>query len=44
MYNNKLRLYDEIIVKSYEEVAWGSESMAAYDLSVYAKHLLFDAI
>lgn len=43
-YNNKKRFYDEIIVESYEEVARGSESMAAYDLSVKAKHLLFDAI
>lgn len=43
-YNTKLRFYDEIIVESYEEVARRSESMAAYDLSVYAKYLLFDAI
>lgn len=43
-YNTKLKFYDEIIVESYEEVARGSELMAAYDLSVYAKHLLFDAM
>lgn len=43
-YNNNMKFYDEILVESYEEVARGPESMAAYDSSVYAKHLLFDAI